>query len=341
MKICPACGKENEDFWGSRARCLDCGSELTSQEPAAPATMSEEISALEMSAQEAAEASEPPAAPARKAKACPRCGVVNPGVARFCFGCGARFPEGRGAEGEPPATDAAQDDSPAEAAAESVLEPQPPPFTVTVAVEHGHGQGATFTLQHVENTLGALGTNIELGDDLFVAPHAATLAFVDDRLVLRDEGSVNGVYVKLLEPAALEPGDLFVAGAHLLRYDGAVDLPREPEGETPLLGSPRPQGRAVRVVEVLAGGRTGRTCHSSGPTIAVGRSGCELNFASDTELATRHAEIRIAEDGSATLADPGNGPAGVFLRVRPLQHVDLRSGDVLQVGEESLRVELK
>jgi hypothetical protein len=299
---------------------------------------------LEMTAEEAAEASEPPAAPVHKGRACASCGVVNPAVARFCFGCGAPFPERRTRErppqDEPIPEDAPQDEPPAEANAESVLEPQPPPFTVTVEVEKGHGQGATFTLQHSENTLGALGTSIELGDDLFVAPHAATLAFVDDRLVLRDEGSVNGVYVKLREPAALEPGDLFVAGEHLLRYDGPVDLPCDPEGETPLLGTPRPQGPTVRIVEVLAGGRIGRTCHWSGTTIAVGRSGCELNFPSDTQLATRHAEIRIAEDGSAALVDPGNGPAGVFLRVRARQHVDLRSGDVLQVGEELLRVEL-
>jgi hypothetical protein len=330
MTICPACGKENQGFRDGRTRCTDCGSELPGQTEGASAAMSDELSALAMSEEEAAEASEPPAAPAGRGKACANCGVVNPAVARFCFECGTPFAT------RPTAADA----PPADAVAEPVLEQQPTPFTVTLVVEKGHAQGATFTLEHMENTLGALGTNIELGDDLFVAPHAATLAFVDDRLVLRDEGSVNGVYVKLQEPAPLEPGDLFVAGEHLLRYEGAVDLPWGPEADPPLLGAPRPQGGAFRVVEVLAGGRTGRTCHWSGPSIAVGRSGCELNFPSDAQLATRHAEIRIAEDGSAALADAGNGPAGVFLRVRPRQHVDLRSGDLLQVGGQLLRVEV-
>jgi hypothetical protein len=333
MTICPACGKENEDFWGSRARCTDCGSEL-SGEAAAQGSISEELSALALSEEEAAEAAGPPAAPAPAGKACASCRTVNPGVARFCFECGTPF-------AIPPsaAQRRAPDEPPADLSADPILEEQAPPFTATLVVEKGHAQGATFAIGHMENTLGALGTNIELGDDIFVAPHAATLAFVDDRLVLRDEGSVNGVYVKLRGPAPLEPGDLFVAGEHLLRYDGAVDLPWGPEGDTPLIGAPRPQGPAVRVVEVLAGGRTGRTCHRSGPSIAVGRSGCEMNFPSDAQLATRHAEIRIGEDGSAELVDPGQGPAGVFLRVRARQHVDLRGGDMLRVGEQLLRVE--
>jgi hypothetical protein len=291
--------------------------------------MSDELAAFALTEEEAAEAAGPAPAPARAGKPCTACGTVNPSVARFCFECGKPF-----APPPAPPGEAARD-----ASGEPILEEQPPPFTVTVVVEKGHAQGKTFTLRHIENTLGALGTSIELGDDLFVAPHAATLAFVDDRLVLRDEGSVNGVYVKLRGPAPLEPGDLFVAGEHLLRYDGAVDLPWGPEGDTPLLGAPRPQGSAFRVVEVLAGGRTGRTCHRGGPTIAVGRSGCEMNFPSDAQLATRHAEIRIAEDGSAELLDAGHGAAGVFLRVRPRQHVDLAGGDMLRLGDQLLRVE--
>jgi hypothetical protein len=329
MSICPACGKENETFRGSRRRCSDCGSELPAEMPPAPASISDELAAFALTEEEAAEAAGPPPGPARTGKACASCGTINPAVARFCFECGTAF-GARAAAGAEPAPDVSP---------EPILEEQPPPFSVTVVVEKGNAQGATFALRHIENTLGALGTNIELGDDLFVAPHAATLAFVDDRLVLRDEGSVNGVYVKLRGPAPLEPGDLFVAGEHLLRWDGAVDLPWGPEGDTPLLGAPRPQAAAFRVVEVLAGGRTGRTCHRSGPSIAVGRSGCEMNFPSDGQLATRHAEIRIAEDGSAQLVDPGHGPAGVFLRVRPRQHVDLSGGDMLRLGDQLLRIE--
>lgn len=312
-----------------------------------------------------ARAPEPPAAPLEKP--CGSCGALNPPAAKFCFDCGTPFAKKSAPPNpEPPPSiqvDASMQEEialaedfgdataesapvmeeeavPAESVGEPILEEQPPPFSVTVVVEKGQAQGSAFTLAHMENTLGATGTNIELGDDAFVAPLAATLAFVEDRLVLRDEGTVNGVYVKVRESVPLEPGDMFVAGEHLLRYDGPVELPAPAGGDTPCLGGPRPQGAALRVVELLAGGRIGRTCHRGGPVIAIGRSGCDINFSSDSQLAARHAEIRIGEDGGAALVDLGQGPSGVFVRVRQQQHIDLTGGDMVQVGDQLLRVEL-
>ncbi len=193
----------------------------------------------------------------------------------------------------------------------------------------------------MENSLGSSGTQIELAEDAFIAPHAATLLFAEDHLVVRDEGSANGVFVKVRETAPLEAGDLFIAGERLLRYDGPCELPKDGESDTPFLGAPRPQGPAiVRISEVLTGGKTGRTCHRSGPVIAIGRSGCDMNFPSDSLLAARHAEVRLAEDGSATLADLGQAPTGIFIRVRAQSTMDLQAGDILMVGEQQFRLEV-
>ena len=241
--------------------------------------------------------------------------------------------------GQPPAEDEI-------VAAESVAEPiedEPqPPFAAKLVVEKGTAQWAEFALSRLENTVGAGGSgmHVELADDAFVAPHAATLLFANDGLLVRDEGSANGVYVKAREPWPLESGDLFVAGERLFRFEGAAELAREPEGPTPLLGAPRPQGASVRLVEVLAGGKTGRTCHRAGPVIAIGRTGCDMNFPSDSLLAARHAEIRVGDDGSATLADLGQAPAGVWVRVRPQGQHPLQGGDQLQIGEQQLRVDV-
>ena len=185
----------------------------------------------------------------------------------------------------------------------------------------------------------AAGAAIELPDDPHLAPRHAAIVFDEQRLLLRDEGSANGVYVKVRESAAIEPGDYFVAGERLLRFDGPCELPVGESGETPYLGSPRPQGTVVRVTEILRGGKTGRTCFRAGPAIAVGRTGCDLNFPSDAQLGPRHAEVRLADDGSAAVFDLG-APGGVFVRLRP-QHVhELHAGDVLQLGEQLLRLEV-
>ena len=223
--------------------------------------------------------------------------------------------------------------------AEEVAEPLPP-FQASVVLERGPAAGTSILLASLESTVGSAGAAIEIADDPFVAPHAATVIFADDRLVLRDEGSANGVYVRVRETAGLEAGDHFIAGERLMRYDGPCELPQTHEGEVPFLGAPRPQGTSMRITEVLAGARTGRTCHRAGPTIALGRTGCDMNFPADSLLGGRHAEIRIAEDGSATLVDLGQGPSGVFLRVRAQGVHELRPGDVVRVGDQELRIEV-
>lgn len=250
------------------------------------------------------------------------------------------LPEEAGAQGWPPPGEAVPAESVAEEIpAEPAAEQEWVPFQARLVVEKGNSPGATFPLAHRENGIGAEGAAIALRDDPFVAPLSATVLFVEERLVVRDEGSANGVFVKLREPATLSPGDHFIAGERLFRFEGPVELPA-PDPSLPLVGAPRPQAAAVRVVEVLAGGKTGRTCHRAGPSLTIGRSGCEMNFPGDALLAARHAEIRVAEDGSAVLADLGQAPTGVLLRVPPQGERPVQGGDLLQVGEQQLRIEI-
>ena len=214
-----------------------------------------------------------------------------------------------------------------------------PPYQASLVVERGSATGTTYLLGHVENVVGTDGAAVELPDP-HLAPRHAAIVFDEQRLLVRDEGAANGVYVKVRASAAIEPGDYFLAGERLLRFDGPCELPVGEPGETPYLGSPRPRGTVVRVTEILRGGKTGRTCFRAGPAIAVGRTGCDLNFASDAQLAPRHAEVRLAPDGSATLVDLEAAPSGVFLRLRPQQSLELQAGDVLQLGDQVLRLDV-
>jgi pSer/pThr/pTyr-binding forkhead associated (FHA) protein/ribosomal protein L40E len=214
------------------------------------------------------------------------------------------------------------------------------PYQASLVVERGNAAGTSFFLGQIENVLGGAGAPIELPDDPHLAARHAAVLFDEQRLLLRDEGSANGVYVKLRDAAPIEPGDYFVAGERLLRFDGPCELPVGDAGETPYLGAPRPEGTAVRVTELLRGGKTGRVCFRSGATIAIGRTGCDLNFGSDALLAPRHAELRIAQDGTTTLVDLNAAPSGVFLRLRPQQTIELQPGDVIQVGDQQLRLDV-
>ncbi len=65
-----------------------------------------------------------------------------------------------------------------------------------------------------------------------------------------------------------------------------------------------------------------------------------MNFPGDSMLAAKHAEIRLGEDGSATLVDLGQGPSGVWFRLRPQTQKDLMPGDLLLIGDQQLRLEV-
>src|SRR5205085_1226004 len=278
VHVCTACGYEL--FAAALAQVAEepAPSEVTP--PDGSASISQELSALALSDQEAAEAGvwgpPPPRAKPPEISASPGGAVGRraPPEPPPPPPPPARAPAPKAAEAAAPTANAAPDGTqppadwgqpPAEdeiVAAESVAEPiedEPqPPFAAKLVMEKGTAQWAEFALSRLENTVGAGGSgmHVELADDAFVAPHAATLLFANDGLLVRDEGSANGVYVKAREPLPLESGDLFVAGERLFRFEGAAELAREPEGPTPLLGAPRPQGASVRLVEVLAGGKT-------------------------------------------------------------------------------------
>jgi hypothetical protein len=302
-------------------------------------------------------------------KTCNICNTANPPEANFCLHCGSPFPRGAPEQLKPePAWEVSLDDAPAEReaaeitdrAVESLLEttepdlldteqpddaatgtpPPPPPEQAAprFILEGGAAAGASFDLDRRENTVGSRGT-VDLSKEPHAGPLAATVIVEGNRLLIRDEGSTNGVYLKLREPARLKAGDLFVVGDHLLRYDGAVDLSAPPR-DAPYLGSPRPQGPVVRVTEIVRGGKPGRICHRKGPMISVGRSGCDLSFSRDEQIGARHAEIRLSPDGNASLADLGTGRSGVLLRLRPKEMRELKHGDVLRVGDQVLRLNI-
>jgi len=335
-KTCQSCAAENAP---AAKFCSECGTpfvkapEVDARQPKSdlPPTVSvlmDDVPAEEIPAEDAlaepVPAEEPPAEDAPEAWAA------------------STDPTARPAYGSNPETSPIdlQDPSPEPLGWEEPGAEASPPFQASLVVERGSATGTTYLLGHIENVVGSAGAAVELPDDPHLAPRHAAIVFDEQRVLVRDEGSANGVYLKVRESVAIEPGDYFVAGERLLRFDGPCELPVGEPAATPYLGSPRPQGTVVRVSEILRGGKTGRTCFRAGPAISVGRAGCDLNFAADAQLAPRHAELRIAADGSATLVDLEASPDGVFLRLHPQQSLELQGGDVIQIGDQVLRLEV-
>ena len=252
-----------------------------------------------------------PAAAARAAaeagSPCPRCHAPNLANARFCGSCGAPLSA-----------------APVAAKARGKL----------ILIRGLAGEGRQFSLTGAANTAGRDSGAFTFPEDPYVAPLHATFLFRGEDLLVRDEGTGNGLYVRLREPQALRPGDLFVVGERLLRYTGPGSVPPAAGRH----GSPRIADRLQVIEEILEGGGIGRVCKRPGPIISIGRAGCDLNFPSDGFVSARHAEISLAGE-TAFLRDLGSAN-GTYLRMQPRAERTLQHGDYVLMGRELLRIEL-
>lgn len=83
----------------------------------------------------------------------------------------------------------------------------------------GGVEGDVFPLQEGENLVGRTAGDLSFPTDGYVSSRHATVVVQGERLVVHDQGSSNGTFVRLPQQAPLEPGDLLLVGEQLLRVD--------------------------------------------------------------------------------------------------------------------------
>lgn len=269
---------------------------------------------------------------------CPTCGKENVASFRFCVGCGAGLVRtSRAGNTVSP--------MPAEETAPFTL----PPLTLleertswTATVQRSRLQllsstfeGKAAPLPEGRTTLGRKRGGA-LSRDRHLSPHHVSLTPQGEKLHIRDEGSLNGVYRKLVahEPALLDPGQVFRIGQEILRFEPLRPKPPDAHGVEHQGGSAKPYvGRLVIVL--------GR--QTTGDAIAVPRSGLQLGrdrgdwlFPDDGYVSGAHC--KLAADGEqVTLTDLGSSN-GTFLRIE--REALLSPGETLLVGKQLFRIAL-
>ena len=195
--------------------------------------------------------------------------------------------------------------------------------------------GLSYHLKADQHLLGRAG-QLEFPDDPFISPKHANFFYRNAQLVVRDEGSLNGVYFRVRGTVEIAPGDTFLAGEQVFRLEPS---PRSSDAADPdgtyFYSSPK-HPSAFRLNQVLEGGSVGMIVCSRGATLVVGREDGDLNFPADLFLSAKHCTVEEKE-GKFTLTDH-DSRNGTYIRLKseqPLVH-----GDYLFIGRKLLRVEL-
>jgi pSer/pThr/pTyr-binding forkhead associated (FHA) protein len=197
--------------------------------------------------------------------------------------------------------------------------------------------GLSYLLQGTEHVAGRLDGQIVFPDDSWLSPRHANFVYRGEKLVVRDEGSRNGVYVRVRGQVPLEPGDLFLCGEQVFRLDRTPADSAGPEPDMTYFYSSPKRPSPFRITQMLRGGAEGMVVCARENQCSIGREDCDLNFPEDLFMSGSHARVAASPDGSFVLVDVAS-KNGTFVRIRA-EH-ELAHGDYLFLGKQLLRVEI-
>jgi len=209
------------------------------------------------------------------------------------------------------------------------------PAKAKLVLIRGEGaEGLSYHLRADKHLAGRAG-NLPLPDDPFISDRHANFYYRDDKLVVQDEHSANGVYYRIRGAVRVNMGDTFLAGEQLFRIEPNTIVNDPPsEDGTYFFASPKHPG-PFRIVQVFEGGVRGMTVCARASSLQIGREGGDLNFPGDPYMSGTHC--RVEETQGALVLTDLNSRNGTYIRIageRELEH-----GDYLFIGRKLLRVE--
>ena len=341
MIVCPNCSKENQDHYKF---CLGCGSDLPrdgggEDKPRSTPTPPSGIpSVVEPEPPRAARVSEPPAPPTAgpaptgpvaapvaapvpavgEGSPCSSCGAYIPPGFAFCGACGA------GAPGAQPTGGNTQASAPFNPGSARLVLIQPD-GTVGGQVEIPSG-GVT-----VGRDAGGFFAN-----DAFMSPSHAIFRSENQEVVVTDDNSLNGVFVKLPPNVSIEvrSGQILRIGQELLLFE-AVDFGSTAPDGTHRLGSPI-EGLWGRVALIVARGRIGNAFPIGGDGVILGRERGNILFPEDGYVSGLHLRVHM-ENNRYYVTDLGSSN-GSYIKVN--SEIRVGSGDFVLMGQQLFRIDV-
>lgn len=371
MITCPKCSKNNQDHYKF---CLGCGAELprekspqpfspktpphgvpaagaqpaqTAGAPMNPAATQESVVAptggsnppvaspavaggMSPSAAPPVASSPPAASPSAPpatggaAAQCPQCGHSNVAGNRFCASCGYNL----SALAPAPAPTASAPPQPAPGASRVVL----------TALRADGSEAGTYPLPDSPSVTVGRDTGSIFAGDSYLSPKHASFSSQGGTLSIKDEGSLNGVYIKLRpnQPWKLAFSDVFRIGQEIVRLEPLKPQPAAADG-VQRFGSPA-AGYIGRLALVIGRDTSGNAFPIPDRGVHLGRERGDILFSEDGYVSGLHCRVAPEADGSIYLTDMGSSN-GTFVRLNDVHK--LVNGDTLLMGQQLFRVDLQ
>ncbi len=320
--VCDACAAFNELGVGS---CGDCSAHLSLDE-SAPHDLGQEALGQDEFTQEYSGYADADA----DALLCTHCNTTIAKGNRFCGACGTPAQS---------ATPEAKPSAPSGGAGKRTLffsSIQAAKAKLVLIKGEGH-DGESYALAGEDHRIGRSDADIVFEEDEFLSPTHANFFYVDGKLVVKDENSTNGVYLRIRDSCTLLDEDFLLVGEQVIQVrvlpsdNGLIAT----DDGTYLYCSPRRPAR-FELTQILSGGAEGIKYPATNDSITLGREQNDINFPEDPFISGHHAQVS-GQGNDLTLTDLGS-KNGTFIRLTketPLSH-----GDYVFMGQQLLRVEI-
>ncbi len=202
-----------------------------------------------------------------------------------------------------------------------------------VLIRPDGSEGGTFQLNEGITPVGRDAGGLFAGDS-YLSPRHATFTVNGQTVSVRDENSLNGVYIRIERQAPVEIRDteIFRIGQEILRYDAYKPVAPESDGT-------EKQGAQIEGLVGKISLMIGRETYGNAFPIPVtglflGRERGDILFPEDGYVSGLHCQISV-EGGKVMLTDVGSSN-GSYVRARGERTV--RNGDLLLIGQQLFRI---
>jgi len=277
---------------------------------------------------------------------CPTCSKENGTSFRFCMGCGAALPKrAPGTTVNPPSPGTFEETAPlglpaVSTAADPVTwtataKPTRPSRLELISIALDGSATASHRLNEGTNVFGRKRGGA-FSRDKFLSPNHGSFTPSGERLLVRDEGSLNGVYRKLRagEPSPISSGQYFRIGQELLRFESLTSAGPDRHGVERLGATP--EGVVGRIVVVHGRGSTGAAFVVPTTGLQLGRERGDVVFPNDGYVSGAHCRLNV-EGAQVHVIDLGSSN-GTFVRLDT--ETEIGPGEVLLLGQQLFRVAL-
>jgi pSer/pThr/pTyr-binding forkhead associated (FHA) protein len=280
------------------------------------------------------------AAPAKKPAGtqCTKCGTDVPSNFKFCQVCGTRVVVAQEFNAETRVRQPAPTGQQAKGPGSTLtFGGTAQTARAKLTLIRGDGEdGVAFSLAGTDHLAGRGDCPIAFPDDPFLSPVHCNFRYANNQLVVLDEGSLNGVYLRITGTVRIEPGATILVGEQVLVVGPARGFEDVPDSEGTYYSASMMRPAMIEIVQQLRGGSNGWVYRPDTEVVTMGREGNDINFPDDPFISGRHAQLQLTA-GVLSVTDLGSRN-GTFVRVIG-EHV-LKHGDYVFLGQQLLRVEI-